>query len=429
MTEYSTDYATQEPIQQPEYTIDDGPHVAAPVEYTLISESSQRKGKKLCDSLGFTYVSLYTNFKGVQKWRCAIRNKNIDCNAKVDQLDSNIFIRCSNPHICTPRPGIATTLKMRKKIAETSIPNDFLQTDVLIIDGRHIILAKPNMIRILSQAKNWYIDATFKGVRKPFTQLLIVRAFVKSGESVKQIPLIFAIMCGKRKQDYTEVFKAIDALLPTRNVQTLTLDFEAAMWQAAIDVFPKVLPVGCCFYWSQAVWRKVQELGLQIAYISDKKTHGYIRQLMSLPYLPCDHIGPIFERLQEKAITKPLQELNGYISTTWFENPLWPTSSWSVFGRVIRTHNDVEGWYRCLNQKAKKGQLPFYLLLHLLHEETKCINLDVRLVLENKLTRREELRYRKVQSKVLSIWDNYTYGKISASQLLNACAKLVHVPE
>ena len=135
MTEYSTDYATQEPIQQPEYTIDDGPHVAAPVEYTLISESSQRKGNKLCDSLGFTYVSLYTNFKGVQKWRCAMRNKNIDCNAKVDQLDSNIFIRCSNPHICTPRPGIATTLKMRKKIAETSIPNDFLQTDVLIIDG------------------------------------------------------------------------------------------------------------------------------------------------------------------------------------------------------------------------------------------------------------------------------------------------------
>ena len=137
------------------------------------------------------------------------------------------------------------------------------------------------MISILSQAKNGYTDATFKVVRKPFTQLFSVHAFVKSGESVKQIPLIFAIMSGKRKQDYTDVFKAIDALLPTRNVQTLTLDFEATMWQAAAEVFPTVVPLGCFFHWSQAVWHKVQELGLQRANTSDEKTHGYIRQLLS----------------------------------------------------------------------------------------------------------------------------------------------------
>ena len=85
----------------------------------------------------------------------------------------------------------------------------------------------------------------------------------------------------------------------------------------------------------------VQELGLQRAYTTDEKTHGYICQLLSLPYLPCEHIGPIFERLQEKAVTQPLQELTTYIATTWLENRLWPTSSWSVFGRVICTNNDI----------------------------------------------------------------------------------------
>ena len=54
--------------------------------------------------------------------------------------------------------------------------------------------------------------------------------------------------------------------------------------------------------------------------------------------------------------------------------------------RVICTNNDVEGWHHCLNQKVKKGQLPFYLLVHLLHEETKWINIQVHLVLENKIT-------------------------------------------
>ena len=166
------------------------------------------------------------------------------------------------------------------------------------------------MISILSQAKNWYVDATFKVVCKPFTQLFSVRAFVKSGENVKQVPLLFAIMSGKQKQDYIEVFNAI--------------------WQAAAEVFPTVAWLGCFFHWSQAVWRKVQELGLQRVYISDEKTHAYICQLLSLPYLPCEHITPIFERLEARAVTQPLQELTTYI-TTWLENPLWP-ASWSVFG-------------------------------------------------------------------------------------------------
>ena len=59
-----------------------------------------------------------------------------------------------------------------------------------------------DMISILFEAKNWYIDATFKVVHKPFTQLFSIHAFVKSGESAKQIPLSFAVMSGKCKQDY-----------------------------------------------------------------------------------------------------------------------------------------------------------------------------------------------------------------------------------
>ena len=155
----------------------------------------------------------------------------------------------------------------------------------------------------------------------------------------------------------------------------------------------------------------------------------HISVILSLPYLPPEHIDPIFEKLQEKAVTQPLQELTSYIASTWLGNPLWPSLSWSVFERVIHTNNDVEGWHHRLNQKTKKGQLPFYLLVHLLHEETKWINIQVRLVLENKITHREERQYRMAQSRVLSIWDDYTYGKISASKLLNACSKLVHVPE
>ena len=123
-------------------------------------------------------------------------------------------------------------------------------------------------------------------VSHPFTQLLSNHAFFTSGDSTKQVPLLFVIMSGKSKQDYKRVHKAVIKLLPSIRVETITIDFESAMWKAIHRVLPTVQIFGCFFHWAQAVWRKVQALGLQSAYTSDNATHKYIMKLMSLPYLP-----------------------------------------------------------------------------------------------------------------------------------------------
>ena len=134
-------------------------------------------------------------------------------------------------------------------------------------------------------------------------------------------------------------------------------------------MFPGVAILGCYFHWAQAVWRKVQELGLTNAYRQDNKTHRYICKLLSLPYLPAEHIIPVFTAHQHKAVTTQLQKLTDYIYNTWLQSPHWPVTSWSVFGCYTRTNNNVEDWHYRLNNKAKKGQLSFYVLLQLLHEE------------------------------------------------------------
>ena len=101
-----------------------------------------------------------------------------------------------------------------------------------------------------------YANATFCVVKAPFTQLFGMHAFVKSGSRVKQVPLAFCLMSGKRKVDYVAVINSIIQLLPTPlAVRRVVLDFEAAMWEAVrdVDMLQHVEVKGCLFHHAQVI--------------------------------------------------------------------------------------------------------------------------------------------------------------------------------
>ena len=123
---------------------------------------------------------------------------------------------------------------------------------------RHLIFASDRQLEVLAKSKTWYVDATFKLCRHPFLQLLKVNAFVKNNDRVKQVPLVFIIMSGRKKHDYKAVLQAVLSILPNQpRVKKVTQDFEKAMWDAIREVLPNAELMGCSFYWTQALWRKV----------------------------------------------------------------------------------------------------------------------------------------------------------------------------
>ena len=97
------------------------------------------------------------------------------------------------------------------------------------------------------------------------------------------------------------------------------MDFKAAAWAAFREAFPGTDVRGCSFHWGQAVWRHIQELGMQQAYQSDPAFHSYCRQLLALPYLPWEKIDGSLAELEGEATTEGQRGLCIYIRQTWIE--------------------------------------------------------------------------------------------------------------
>ena len=246
-------------------------------------------------------------------------------------------------------------------LEDKHIPEDFSRADVCVHERRHLIFASSKQLSQLARAKQWYPDGTFKLCRHPFSQLFTINAFVCKEDQVKQVPLVFVLMYGRKKSDYKKILKKVLELIPTPNVQRITIDFEKGLWQAFRLVLPGIEVKECLFHWTQAVWKKVQQLGLQTAYSDNKAINSFIRKLMALPFLSHETITAMFEHLANLATTPTLQELVLYIQNTWIENEIWSPSTWSVFTFFVRTNNDVEGWHHGLRRRTNgRSGLPFY---------------------------------------------------------------------
>ena len=97
---------------------------------------------------------------------------------------------------------------------------------------------------------------------------------------------------------------------------------------------------------------KVQELGLQRAYMDDDSVYKYIRKLMALPFLPYPEIQPMFDLLEEQAQTDQLWRLVQYIRRQWTESEEFTPRNWCVYKKPVRTNKDLEGGHNALNRRA-----------------------------------------------------------------------------
>ncbi|CAD5126195.1 DgyrCDS14366 [Dimorphilus gyrociliatus] len=253
-----------------------------------------------------------------------------------------------------------------------------------------------------------------------------IHSFLKKEGALKQVPLLFAFMTSKKKKAYNILFRVrtLNELLEYKTPKKIVLDYERAVWKAALDNWESVTLTGCLFHWKQAVYRKIQELG----YSSDfKKKRGQwfeMRQLMALPFLPF-HIIPIeFGRIKDYLQSvKKLGDLIKYFERNWMMDRIWSPKQWSIYKNAIRTNNDVEGFHNRLNGNLRANS-SFYLVVDELKREADLIPAYQRMLSERKILRYQRRQYKNMQNEIFKIWEKFEAHQMTSSQVLEKCCQL-----
>ena len=102
-----------------------------------------------------------------------------------------------------------------------------------------------------------------------------------------------------------------------------------------------------------------------------------------------------------------------YIEETWISSSVWDFSLWSVYGQTIRKNNDCEGWNHKINQRAKKGNLQFYLLITLLYKEASLLPTQVKMVSEGKFGQFQRNKSKAIQGRLFKLWKDYEDGNVT----------------
>ncbi|KAL3880449.1 hypothetical protein ACJMK2_032686 [Sinanodonta woodiana] len=177
--------------------------------------------------------------------------------------------------------------------------------------------------------KIWYVNAAIKIIRAVVSSLYIRLCQEKRTCNKAAATGVHLCQDGKKK-DYKKIcfiacnyiFKALKRLIqsppPVKGIVSSHCILLAFQW-----VYPGVIIHAYAFHLGQAMWRKLQELGLIVINIKQK-----IKK-MALPFLPAENVVPAFAHLTDQSKIISLlyswidykKQIQARIFSVWKEHP------------------------------------------------------------------------------------------------------------
>jgi len=180
-----------------------------------------------------------------------------------------------------------------------AVPDRF--ADFVLYDSgpgpdRLLICGCNELLDGLARSTFWLADGTFKVVPGIYCQLYTIHfQFVTGVNPVA----VYCLLPNKTREIYDRMLMAIKELVPVANPTNVLVDVEPASIGAFRNAFPNVRVSGCYFHLWQSILRKVNEVGMKVAYERDDEVRGSVRCLAALSCVPVTDIVESFEILAE----------------------------------------------------------------------------------------------------------------------------------
>ena len=167
-----------------------------------------------------------------------------------------------------------------------------------------------------------FADGTFQYCPKFYYQLYTIHVF-RNGQ---YIPCAFFLLPDKTKQTYINMFQHLVQSCPQSEVNidisVLHLDFEIAVHEAVLSIWPNVLIKACQFHLGQAWYRKIQNLGLSGEYKDPESDIGkWLKKFFGLSYLESVDVADCFafNILQDAPDNEKAMKFADYVLNTYVD--------------------------------------------------------------------------------------------------------------
>ena len=262
---------------------------------------------------------------------------------------------------------------------------------------------------VLQQNQTFFMDGTFKVCCMQFYQLYTIHVDVGSTDvSRNVVPVVYALLADKRKDTYEHLFSVLKNSLPNWKPTYFKLDFEIAVITALQTVFPGAQISGCNFHFNQAIWRRVQNLGMVEDYKNDANVRLTVRMCASLAFLPPQDVDDGWLHIMSSTPeNRSLTNFLDYFTEQWLENSTISKDMWNCHSDRYRSNNILEGWNHRFNTLVRKPHPNIYELIQCLKEEGEYGDFLYKRTLLHFDGKRRKKVYIELDTKILKILEQY----------------------
>ncbi|XP_043286702.1 uncharacterized protein [Venturia canescens] len=349
----------------------------------------------------------YVSFRAIRSFMQQCRKKNYPPNPRTIQ---EFVDRLTDPQFARILEYINGRLTVR------SVTDDS--------GAQHAILYDEDFVRReMSEVTKLLIDATFctrPRIEGVYQLMTIMGIKLNHG-----FPFIWVLMTRKTQGAYESCLRYIREHVLQAHIILVMSDFERALRNAVLQVYPMAHSTGCNTHYDRAIYRKAKVLQLANVLRTNDVAKTFFKKVLALAYLPAELITTKFRELHNNlpgTLKTQFRTFCNYYDRYWIRTVR--PEGFSVYGLSRRTNNIIESYHSRLQHHLGRRPGPWDFLCKILKLQSK-IQTDIAR-LKNNVNIGRHARYSTVfkQNKLTKAWRQLHMLEITVEEFMDKAASL-----